>query len=204
MGEVGNLLSNWGHQLNGGMPQVAPFGPNVLLTVIRDLKTDVREMQLYKFVDNTTAVEAVDTANQSNKFLVKYVTSTLVSTKLFDGDYKKTKEMIIRNRRFPDAAYIYHHQSHVKALCETAGGMIHVTANLCMADVPYRLHLFRGKQTNLYFLKLVKRSSFSATDLILYYEAIIHPVMENACPVWQSGLASEQHDCFESFQRHAM
>jgi hypothetical protein len=38
----------------------------------------------------------------------------------------------------------------------------------------------------LHFLKLLKRSSMSSDNLLQYYKLIIRPVMEYACPVWQT------------------
>ena len=41
-------------------------------------------------------------------------------------------------------------------------------------------------------------------DLLQYYKAIIWPVIEYACPVWQSGLTVEQRGRLESIQRRAL
>jgi hypothetical protein len=56
----------------------------------------------------------------------------------------------------------------------------------------------------LHFLKLLKRSSVACDDLLYYYKSIIRPVLEYACPVWQSGLTVEQRDRLESVQRRAL
>jgi hypothetical protein len=56
----------------------------------------------------------------------------------------------------------------------------------------------------LYYLKLLKRCSVSAEDLLHYYKSVIRPTIEYACPVWQSGLTNEQRDRPESLQRRAL
>ena len=70
-------------------------------------------------------------------------------------------------------------ENHVNAVCAKAG-------------------------TRLHFLKLLKRSSVTFDDLLQYYKAIIRPVIEYACPVWQSGLTVEQRGRLESIQRRAL
>ena len=56
----------------------------------------------------------------------------------------------------------------------------------------------------LHFLKLLKRSSVTVDDLLQYYKSVIRPIIEYACPVWQSGLTIEQRDRLESIQRRAL
>ena len=56
----------------------------------------------------------------------------------------------------------------------------------------------------LHFLKLLKRSSVTVDDLLQYYKSVIRPIIEYACPVWQSGLTIEQRDRLESIQRCAL
>jgi hypothetical protein len=58
----------------------------------------------------------------------------------------------------------------------------------------------------LHFLKLLKRSSVTRDDLLLYYKTVIRPVIEYAsCPVWhQSALTVEQRNRLETIQRRAL
>ena len=46
----------------------------------------------------------------------------------------------------------------------------------------------------LHFLRLRKRYAVSQDDLLVYYKSVIRPVLEYACPVWQSGLTVHQRD----------
>jgi hypothetical protein len=41
------------------------------------------------------------------------------------------------------------------------------------------------------------------TELLLYYKTIVRPIIEYACPVWQSGLTEEHRQRLEAIQRRA-
>jgi hypothetical protein len=43
----------------------------------------------------------------------------------------------------------------------------------------------------LHYLSILRRSSVRDTELLLYYKTIVRPIIEYACPVWQSGLTEE-------------
>jgi len=58
--------------------------------------------------------------------------------------------------------------------------------------------------TRLHFLKLLKRCLVTFDDLLHYYKSVIRPVIEYACPVWQSGLTMDQRGRLESIQRRAL
>jgi hypothetical protein len=59
-------------------------------------------------------------------------------------------------------------------------------------------------RTRLHFLKLLKLSSLAFDDLLHYYKYVIRPVIEYACPVWQSGLTIDQCGRVEFIQRRAL
>lgn len=68
----------------------------------------------------------------------------------------------------------------------------HVNALCCKAS------------SRLYFLKLLKRSCVSESDLLLFYISMIRSVLEYACPVWHTGLTAEQGHRLESVQKRAL
>jgi len=49
-----------------------------------------------------------------------------------------------------------------------------------------------------YFLKVLKRNSVSATDMLHFYKITIIPVLEYACPAWHNSLNIEQSYRIES------
>jgi hypothetical protein len=54
-----------------------------------------------------------------------------------------------------------------------------------------RIHFFQTAETFV--------NDYS-DDLLLYYKSVIRPVLECACPVWQSDLTADQLDRLESIQ----
>jgi hypothetical protein len=74
--------------------------------------------------------------------------------------------------------------------------------NLSWDDHVYTISVKVNKR--LHFLKLLKRSSMTCDDLLQYYKSVIRPVLEYACPVWQSGLTVEQRGRLESIQWRAL
>ena len=56
----------------------------------------------------------------------------------------------------------------------------------------------------LHFLKLLKRSRMSSEDLLQYYKSVIRPVIEYACPLWQSGLTNLQRNQLEAIKKRAL
>ena len=56
----------------------------------------------------------------------------------------------------------------------------------------------------LYFLKLLKRSGLSIEDLHYFYIAVIRPISEYACTVWNHNLTATLSDQLESYQKRAL
>ena len=58
--------------------------------------------------------------------------------------------------------------------------------------------------SRLYFLKQLKRSGAGRDDLLCFYNTVIWPVLEYACPAWHSRITAAQSRSLESIQRRAM
>ena len=56
----------------------------------------------------------------------------------------------------------------------------------------------------LHFLKLLKRSAMTTDDLLHYYKTVIRPVIEYACPVWQSSLTVDEQRKLDAIQKRAI
>ena len=50
-------------------------------------------------------------------------------------------------------------------------------------------------------LKKLRRAGDSVKDLVYYYQAVIRPDLEYACPAWHSNLTKEQTKTIEDVQR---
>jgi len=53
----------------------------------------------------------------------------------------------------------------------------------------------------LWFLKKTKCSGVSQADLVYYYQAVIRPVVEYACPVWHTSITGQQSKKLDSIQQ---
>jgi len=50
----------------------------------------------------------------------------------------------------------------------------------------------------------MKRSAMTTDDLLHYYKTVIRPVIEYACPVWQSSLTVDELRRLEAVQKRAV
>ena len=55
--------------------------------------------------------------------------------------------------------------------------------------------------SRLHFLRQLKRAAVPCEDMLLFYIAVIRPVMECAAPVWHTGLTAELAESIESIQK---
>ena len=196
--KIGTFFSDW-TTLKGGMPQGTWFGPYVFLVLIDDLNTI---MATFKFVDDVTLTEIIDQSNLSQMQLAADQIAGWSRLNFMNINTKKTKEMLLGPvLKNPPPSIVFdtgvvdrvtsfkllgviiadnlNWENHVDAICAKAGNRLH-------------------------FLKLLKRSSVTLDDLLQYYKSVIRPVIEYACPVWQSGLTVEQRGRLESIQRRAL
>ena len=51
----------------------------------------------------------------------------------------------------------------------------------------------------LWFLKKLRWAGVSVHDLVRYYQTVVRPVLEYACPVWRSSLSKQQANCWRTF-----
>ena len=197
--KIGSTVSQW-TTLTGGMPQGTWLGPYVFLILIDDLQT---MLDSFKFVDDVTLCEVIVDSSTSQMQLAACQLVEWSRQNLMNINAKKTKEMMlgpILSNPPPliviDNGTVVERVTSFKLLGVTIANDLnwdeHVTA-IC-SKVNKRLH----------YLKLLKRCSVSADDLLHYYKSVIRPTIEYACPVWQSGLTNEQCDRLESLQRRAL
>ena len=56
----------------------------------------------------------------------------------------------------------------------------------------------------LWFLKKLKRAAVVREDLAYFYQAVVRPILEYACPAWHTSLTKEQTKSLEDIQRRAL
>jgi len=56
----------------------------------------------------------------------------------------------------------------------------------------------------LWFLKKLRWAGVSVDDLVRYYQTVVRPVLEYACPVWHASLSKQRTKLLEGIQRRAL
>ena len=196
--KIGSAFSQW-TTLTGGMPQGTWFGPYVFLIMINDL---LPMLDTFKFVDDVTMVEVVDPSTDSQMQAAVDQIVTWSRLNYMNINTKKTKEMLLGPIHSNPPSAITVDNSPVECVASFKLLGIIITNNLSWDDHISAICIKANKR--LHYLKLLKRSSATVDDLLHYYTSVIRPVVEYACPVWQSCITCEQRNRIESIQRRAI
>jgi len=65
-------------------------------------------------------------------------------------------------------------------------------------------YILAKASSRLYFLKQLKKCSNNIGDIVHFYTTVIRPVLEYACPVWQTSITNEQCIHLESIQKRTI
>ena len=127
------------------------------------------------------------------------VKSRLYKTKI---DTKKTKEMVINFKKRPVSIPPLTLNNSVIDRVSTFKILgVLITDNLAWEA---NTNLLLSKSIpHLYYLGQLKTSGLLEADLI-YYKAIICPLLEYACPVWHPGLTKLQSNFIKGIQRRTL
>ena len=116
---------------------------------------------------------------------------------------KKTKEMVIDFKRdkedVPPLILNDNPIERVHTFCLLG---LHIADNLSWEHNTNKLTAKSAPR--LYYLKQLSRSGMSSDDLLVFYKAIVRPVLEYACPAWHPGLTKAQSDQLETLQKRAL
>jgi hypothetical protein len=196
--KIGNAVSAWSRP-NGGMPQGSFFGPYVFLILINDL---VANVPLIKFVDDITAVEIVNHGAGSQMQTVLDQIAGWCSTNFMVINPKKSKEMLFGSLQNDQPALLAAGTSTIERVRSFKLLGVNISDNLRWDEHVNSICSKAGKR--LHYLSLLKRSSVSDEELLHFFKSVVRPVLEYACPVWQSSLTTEQRDRIETIQRRAL
>jgi Reverse transcriptase (RNA-dependent DNA polymerase) len=182
--KIRNVFSDW-ISLKGGMPQGTWLGPYVILILIliNDLNTI---MASFKFVDDVTLTEIINQSDISSMQLAANQVAEWPHLNFMNINTKKTKEMLLGPVLKNPPPPIVFGTGTVDRVASFKLLGVTITNNLSWEEHVSLISTKAGKR--IHFLKLLKRSSMTSDDLILYYKSVIRLVLEYACPVWQSGL----------------
>ena len=199
--KIGSVVSEW-ISPNGGMPQGTWFGPYIFLILINDLETF---LTLFKFVDDITMSEIIDHTDTTNGSRAQAAADQIAEwshRNYMNVNVKKTKEMLLGPVKKDPPPLIEFGSITVERVCSFKLLGVNIMDNLSWDDHVSAICSKAGKR--LHLLKLLRRSSVTASDQLQFYKSVIRPVIDYACPVWQSGLTADQRERLESVQRRAL
>jgi hypothetical protein len=196
--KIHNYLSQW-VTLNGGMPQGTWLGLYIFLILINDLTST--EVQLDKYVDDVTATETLGRDDASSMQLVLDDIHHWSNINNMNINAKKTKEMLLGavSKNPPPALQL----AGQSIECVRSFKLLGVTVNDNLTWHDNISGICSKAAKRLHFLKLLKRSGLSNHDLLYYYSAVIRPVLEYGCVIWNSSLTNEQTHQLDTIQRRA-
>jgi hypothetical protein len=154
--------------------------------LIDDLQT---MMTAYKFVDDVTVSEVVDQST-SHMQLAAQQLAEWSKKNLMNINTKKTKEMMLGPALLNPPPQTVINDRTIERVASFKLLGVAIANNLNWDE--HITTICNKANKRLYYLKLLKRCSVSAEDLLHYYKSVIRPTIENVCPVWQSGLTNEQ------------
>ena len=199
--KINNIASNW-TTLNGGMPQGTWLGPYIFLIHINDLQTT---LPAFKFIDDVTVIEVIDSIASSQMQTSVNEIAKWSTDNHMNINTSKTKEMIIDFARSS--------QSVITAITTADDCPIERVSSFKLLgitlsnDLRWSCHvrqIYAKANKRLHFLKLLKRSAMTTDELLHYYKTVIRPVIEYACPVWQSSLTVDELRRLEAIQKRAI
>ena len=196
--KVGSAVSQWITR-NGGMPQGAWLGPNIFVVYIDDLQTVFTSI---KFIDDVTTVDVMTKSCESNMQAAANQLAQWSAKNLMTVNTKKTKEMVFGSAAALTMPCIKLNNENIERV-ESFKLLGVIITNDLTWDKHIAAICSRANQ-RLHFLTLLRRAAVSRADMLHYHTTVIRPVIEYACPLWQSNLTVEQKHQLERVQQRAI
>jgi hypothetical protein len=195
--KIGDVLSDW-LSLRGGIPQGSWLGPLTFLILIDDLQPQILT---HKYVDDTTLSEILARGESSQMQTTLDNLLQWSETNYMSINCKKTKEMILGPLRKQPPPPLLISDQNVQQV--TSFKLLGVTMNDALKWDDHIAAVTSKAAKRLWFLKKLKRAGVSQADLVYYYQAVIRPVLEYACPVWHTSITDKQSKQLDLIQRRA-
>ena len=197
--KLSNTFSDW-LTLKGAMPQGSWLGPLTFIVLMDDLSTGCL---MHKYVDDTTLSEIIgkDRVSQMEHFFGEVLDWSALN--LMNINTSKTKEMIIGNTitTSPPLQLFCGNESIERVISFKLLGIL-IDNNLKWDS--HINSICSKASSRLHFLVQLKRNGASVDDMVHFYQTVIRPVLEYACPAWHTSLTAEQHNKLESIQKRAL
>ena len=103
---------------------------------------------------------------------------------------KKTKEMVLGSLRKESITSLTIALTVVERLSVYKILGVMVNSDLKWHDQMANISSKAGKR--LRFMKQLRKAGISQDDLLYYYQSVVQPVLEYACPSWHFSLSKEQ------------
>ena len=175
--------------------------PGYFVMMINDLS--VAKTNIWKYVDDTTLAECVEKNGTSSmqSRVDEFVTKSRADG--FQLNESKCKELRIsftKSENTLEPVTINNTNIEVVPSAKLLGVMI-------SNDLKWNMHvemIYRKVAARLYFLRQLKRAKVPANDLLSFYIICIRPVVECACPVYNTSLPQYLSDQLERLQKRAL
>jgi hypothetical protein len=196
--KIGPVFSEW-EFLTGAMPQCTWFGPYAFIIMIGSLRTID---DTYKFVDDVTLTEVITPSADSQMQLAVNQVVAWSQSNFMNINTKKPKEMLFGSVTSHPLTNIAINKGIVEQVSSFKLLGVVITNNPQWEEHVTKICAKANKRPH--FLKSLKRADVTTANLLQYYKSVIRPVVEYACPVWQSALTIALRDRLESLQRRAI
>ena len=182
-------------------PQGTKLGPWLFLLMIDDI--DVTDLDLWKYVDDTTMAEYVPKNHTSNIQDAVSVLATQSYANKFQLNESKCKEFRISFAKCEPvfAPIIVNGNPIERVSCIKLLGL-----NIS-SDLKWNNHIseiIKKTSARLYCLRQLKRANIATKELITFYKSCIRPIIEYACPIFHNALPQYLSDDLERLQKRAL
>jgi len=182
------------------MPQGTWFGPLTFIVHLDDLKPP---NSAHEYVDDTPITQILCDRNTPSAMdeSVQYLVSWSRTNKMLIN-HTKTKEMILGSAKADQIPSLFIEGRKIERVTQFKLLGVHISD-----DFRWESHInaiYNKVSSRLHFLKVLKRSGVGPNDLLYFYTAVIRPILEYACVVWNHNLTAKQSDKIESLQKRAL
>ncbi len=199
----GTTLSDWS-PTTCGVPQGTKVGPVVFLAMVNHVASSAPKR--WKYVDDITVGESCSATSPAEECRLQGAMDNIcedASTDHMTLNVAKCATMQISFARTPPPP------PEILANGETVPLVNSVTLlGVTISDsMKWDMHIenFTTKaNSKRYFLVVLKRAGVTTNHLLKFYTTFVRPGVENAAPVWHSGLAARLSDKVEMVQRSSL